>query len=83
MPVKIEGEFRLGKAYVVQGCPKSAFSFRANFWIDLVFWSEDTGRLPTASNLLDESQLFFEVRKYVLSEKSLAEEEMRPKEKTK
>ena len=72
-------EFVLGK-YRTPGCPKSMVTDRAIFFIQLVNWSEETGKLPTAPNLLDESLLYFEIRNFVVSERSVAEEEMRPKE---
>jgi len=54
---------------------------RALFYIRLVNWSEEVGVLPTSDTLLGESLLYFEVRNFIVSERSLAEEEMRPKEK--
>jgi len=51
------------------------------FLIGLVNWSETIGILPNAQNLLDESLLYYEVRNFVLQERDLAEEEMKPKEK--
>lgn len=54
----------------------------AVFLIQLVNWSEETGILPTAKTLFEESALYFEIRNFVVSEKLLAEEEMRPKEKS-
>ena len=81
--VKFSAEFRLGKTYSTPGCPASRQSDRANFWINLVHWSEVTGKLPSASTLLEESQLYYEIRNFVLSEQVIAEEELTPKEKTK
>lgn len=72
-------EFVLGK-YRTPGCPKSMLSEQASFLIQLIDWSERTGCLPTAKNLLDESLFFFDIRLFVLSERSIADEEMRPKE---
>ena len=73
-------EFVLGK-YRTPGCPKSMISQQAVFLVQLVDWSEKTGKLPTAQALLDESLLYFDIRNFVISETNLAEEEMRPKEK--
>jgi len=73
-------EFILGK-YRTPGCPKSMVSERAVFFIQLVSWSEETGILPTAQTLFEESLLYFEIRNFVVSEKAVAEEEIRPKEK--
>lgn len=72
-------EFILGQ-YRTPGCPKSMISERAVFLIQLVNWSEETGILPTAQTLFEESLLYFEIRNFVVSERSVAEEEMRPKE---
>ena len=72
-------EFVLGQ-YRTPGCPKSMISEQAVFLIQLVNWSEETGVLPTAKTLFEESLLYFEIRNFVVSERSVAEEEMRPKE---
>ena len=74
-------EFLLGKTFRTPGCPKSKITQRSIFLIQLVNWSEKTGKLPTSQNLLDESLLFFEIRNFVVSEEHIAEEEMRPPEK--
>jgi len=74
-------EFILGK-YVTPGCPKSMIAERAVFLIQLVNWSEKVGVLPTADVLLNESLFYFEVRNFVVTETSVAEEEIRPKEKS-
>jgi len=76
---KRTAEFILGK-YRTPGCPKSMISERSLFLINLVDWSEEVGVLPTASNLLEESLFYFEVRNFVISERSVADSEMRPKE---
>lgn len=73
-------EFILGK-YRTPGCPKSMVSERAVFFIQLVNWSEETGVLPTAKTLFEESLLYFEIRNFITSERAVSEEEMRPKEK--
>jgi len=73
-------EFILGK-YRTPGCPKSMISERAVFLIQIVNWSEETGVLPTAKSLFEESLLYFEIRNFVVSERTVAEEEMCPKEK--
>jgi len=78
--VKFPGEFMLGKTYRTPGCPKSQISNLALFLINLVHWSEETGKLPTASNLLDESLLYFEIRNFVINERAVVEEELTPKE---
>jgi len=72
-------ELVLGK-YRVPGCPKSMISQQAVFLIQLVDWSEKTGKLPTAQTLMEESLLYFDIRNFVVSETNIAEEEMRPKE---
>lgn len=72
-------ELILGK-YRVPGCPKSMISPQAVFLIQLVNWSEKTGKLPTAQVLMEESLLYFEIRNFIVSETNIAEEEMRPKE---
>lgn len=79
--VTFKGEFRLGKTYRTPGCPKSQITDLSKFLVSLVFWSEETGRLPTATVLLEESLLYFEVRNFVISEKMVTEEELAPKEK--
>ena len=56
-------------------------SERAVFFIQLVNWSEEVGILPTAQTLFEESFFYFEVRNFVVTERSIAAEEMRPKEK--
>jgi hypothetical protein len=73
-------EFVLGR-YRTPGCPKSMISDRAAFYIQLVNWSEKTGVLPTAKTLLEESLLYFEIRNFVVLERIMSEEEIRPKEK--
>lgn len=73
-------EFILGK-YRTPGCPKSMISERAVFLMQLVDWSEQTGVLPTAQTLLEESLFYFEVRNFVVSERLIAEYELQPKEK--
>ena len=73
-------EFVLGK-YRTPGCPKSMISERAVFLMQLVEWSEETGVLPTAQTLLEESMFYFEVRHFIVSERSVAQGELQPKEK--
>ncbi len=79
--VKFKGEFTLGKSYRTPGCPISKLTQRAAFLLELVEWSDTTGKLPTASTLFDESLFFYEVRSFVTSERIKAEHEMTPKEK--
>jgi len=71
----------LGKSYRTPGCPKSMITERSIFLIQLVDWSDQTGILPTATSLLDESMLFYEIRNFIISERNAAEEEMAPKDK--
>jgi len=80
--VKFKGEFLLGKTYRTPGCPVSKLTERAGFFIQLVNWSDEVGVLPTAKTLFEESMLYFEIRNFVISERSIAEEEMSPKEDT-
>ena len=75
-------EFILGK-YRTPGCPKSMISEQAVFLIQLVNWSEETGVLPTAKTLFEESLFYFDLRNFVITERSIAESEMMPKEKDK
>ena len=79
--VKFKGEFTLGKSYSTPGCPISKLSERASFLLELVEWSDKTGKLPTASTLFEESLFFYEVRRFVTSERITAEQEMKPREK--
>lgn len=78
-----KAEFVLGKTYRTPGCPKSKLTERAIFFIQLVKWSEATGKLPTSDTLLGESNLYFEIRSIILSEENMSEEEMAPKEDNK
>ncbi len=73
-------EFILGK-YVTPGCPKSMITERAVFLLGLVNWSEKIGILPTSNTLMEESLFYFEIRNFTVSELSVSEEEIRPKEK--
>jgi len=73
-------EFLLGKTFRTPGCPKSKITSRARFFLNLVNWSETTGKLPTSETLFNESLLFFEIRNFIIAEENIAEEEMRPKE---
>lgn len=75
-----KAEFILGK-YRTPGCPKSMISPRAMWYLNLVDWSESTGKLPTANTLLDESMFYFEVRNFVVNERNAASNEMQPEEK--
>lgn len=77
-----KSEFLLGRTYRAPGCPKSHITPRAILLLQLVEWSDTTGKLPTAQTLFDESALFFEIRSFIVSEKNVAELEMEPKEKT-
>ena len=47
----------------------------ANFLLDMVNWSEDTGQLPVDGGLLEQSNVFFMSRKIILSEKNKIEAE--------
>jgi len=73
-------EFILGK-YRTPGCPKAMVSEQAVFLIQLVNWSEEVGILPTAKTLFEESLLYFEIRNFIVSERSVATAEMSPKDK--
>lgn len=73
-------ELVLGKTFRTPGCPKSVITERSIFLIQLVDWSDTVGKLPTSESLLDESLLFFEIRNFVLSERSISQQEMAPKE---
>lgn len=47
----------------------------ANLMVDLVNWSEATGCMPVPGGLLDQSNVYFESRKIILSEQNLIEYE--------
>jgi len=81
--VRFKGEFQLGKSYKTPGCPISKLTHRAAFLLDLVEWSDKTGKLPTASTLFDESMFFYEVRSFITSERAVVEQELTPKDKDK
>ncbi len=81
--VKFPGEFMLGDTFRTPGCPIFPITELSRFLVSLVHWSEETGKLPSATTLLDESLLYFEIRNIVISERSIAEEELTSKEKTK
>lgn len=76
-----KAEFFLGKTYRTPGCPKSHVTERALFLIRLVNWSEEIHILPTATTLMKESSLYFDIRNFVVSEQSISESELSREEK--
>lgn len=70
----------LGSKYIVHSCPVGRIDPRAIFWVKIVNWSESTGCMPNPGGLLDQANSYFEIRNVVVRERSIAEEELRPKD---
>lgn len=55
----------------------------ANFMINLVNWSENTGCMPNLGGLLDQSNVFYECRVIVLNEQNSIQHEKEEENKLK
>ncbi|KKL50795.1 hypothetical protein LCGC14_2301920 [marine sediment metagenome] len=75
-------ELRLGRKWLIHCCPIRIINPTTIFLIKLVSWSETVGVLPALGGLLDQTNFYFEIRNIVVSERNIAEEELKPQEAT-
>lgn len=75
-------ELRLGNKWFVHYCPVRVIDPTTVFFVKLVNWSETIGVLPSVGGLLDQTNFYFEIRNIVVSEKAMAEEELKPQDAT-
>lgn len=68
-------EMVIGKKYRVWRCPVQDLDPEAIFLVKFVNWSEQTGVTPSGVSLLDETNMFFEIRELVLTEQAVIESE--------
>ncbi len=78
--VKMPFQLRLGKGFWIWRCPLQELDQEAAFAIRLVNWSEAIHQTPSGHSLLEESNLYFEIRNFVLREQQLAREELEKKQ---
>jgi hypothetical protein len=77
--LKVPFELVLGKKFRVWRCPVKDVTVEALFFVRLVNWSEEIGTTPNGGALLDETNLYFEIRNVVVYEQAHAHEEFRDK----
>lgn len=75
-------ELRLGSKWTAHYCPIRIINPTTIFLVKLVNWSESVKVLPAPGGLLGQTNLFFEIRNFIINEKAMAEEELSPKEPT-
>ena len=75
-PVKMKFSLRLGKKYWIWRCPLQDIDYRTLYFIKLVNWSESLHQTPSGRSILNESNLFFEIRDVVLQEQQIARKEL-------
>ena len=72
MPFKLN----LGKVFWIWRCPLQEINHEAIFFVKLVGWSEAIHQTPSGRSLLEESNLYFEIREFVLQEQNSARKEL-------
>jgi len=79
-PVEMPFKLQLGKTFWIWRCPVLEIDHSAIHLIQMVNWSEAMHQTPSGLPLYDESNLFFEIRNFVLNEQRTAREEMEKKQ---
>jgi hypothetical protein len=74
--VQMPFQLRLGKRYWLWSCPIQQVDISELATIRLVNWAEAIGQTPSGKPLYDESNLYFEIREFILQEQHIAQEEL-------
>jgi len=74
--VRMPFQLKLGKKFWIWRCPLQEIDHEAIFLVRLVNWSEAIHQTPSGRPLLEESNLYFEIRDYVLQEQGNARKEL-------
>jgi hypothetical protein len=73
--LKMPFEIVLGKKYRIFQCPLNEVDPYSLYLISLVNWSEATGQLPSGGTLFDETNWYYELREFVVTEQNTIRDE--------
>ena len=76
--VKMPFKLKLGKSFWIWRCPLQEINQEALFVIKLVAWSEAVHHTPSGLSIYEESNLFFEIRDFVIREQREAHDDLSP-----